>query len=79
MTSGKSMCELDSVLPAIVRDAVVGSVRRWQTRRIALLFSHQGFEEGLRLKPVVNLLRSDFEDWGPLERKQLGSAIVGGQ
>ena len=70
---------LNTMSPAALRNVVVESVRRWQVRRVAWVFLQQGLADGVCLKPLFHLLRADEEGWGPSERGQLRSAVVGGQ
>ena len=71
--------EFDCVSPAAVRNALVESLRPWQARRVAVTFPEQELLEGIRVKPLVQLLRKDDDGWGAAERGQLKSAIVGGR
>ena len=82
---------LDRDPPALVKEAVVESVRRWQMRRVAAIFpeidspplptTHRPLptNHSFRLAPLQYLLRRSSDDWGPAEQSQLRSAIVGGQ
>ena len=73
--------DLASTSPSVFRDAMHDSVRRWQQARIADAFPGSGLDYGIRLRPLRSLLRvSDAaHDWGPQERAQLRSALVGEQ
>ena len=65
--------------PALVKQMVAESVRRWQMRRVDATFTSADLGGAFRLPPLAKLLRSSAKDWGPAERAQLHSAIVGGQ
>jgi hypothetical protein len=65
--------------PALVKQMVAESVRRWQVARVDRTFSSADLGGTLRLAPLAKLLRTSSPLWGPAERAQLHSAIVGGQ
>ena len=65
--------------PALVKRAVVESVRRWQTRQVAQAFPSAQLQDGIRLEPLVRLLARTSEGWTSAEQAQLRSAVVGGQ
>ena len=69
----------DRESPALVRVAVVDAVRRWQMRRVDEAFPTCGLSSGFRQPPLRKLLRASDGQWGPAQRAQLRSALVGGQ
>ena len=67
--------------PAAIAGAVVASVRRWQMRRVALLFPTAGIEGGFFVAPLRKILRTSnlAAAWTSAAQSQLLSALVGGQ
>ncbi len=65
--------------PALVKQMVAESVRRWQWARLDATFSSAARAGALRLPPIAHLLRTASSGWGPAEQAQLRLAVVGGQ